>query len=268
MPKQSASITVGPKRFVAEYLASVEKVVAAQYSVSRAPHRGDRGEDREEFLLGVLNNLLPQATKAFRGGMILDVGDRKSNQTDIVIYSVWAPLLRHTKKPVFLAEGTFAAIEVKSILDGATLTDALHASTKVKQLRKFTRGEISDLGMTDKYHPSFTICTGIFAYSSKLKPEGVHDCLMEYFRSGTPNTEMIDFVCVNQKYCYHRLRTEHSPAAISGPMTLEEFQRDCRYLCSPLALGTAISTILSYVSNIRPPLNSFDKYLHTIFYTP
>jgi hypothetical protein len=267
------SVMVGPKRFVADYLGSIEAVLAAQYAVSRAPHRGDRGEDREEFLVGVLNNLLPQATRAFRGGTILDVGDRKSDQTDIVIYSIWTPLLRHTKKPVFLAEGTYAAVEVKSVLDGSTLTEALRGATKIKKLRKFTRGEIADMGMKGRYHPTFSICSGIFAYTSKLKPKGIHDRLMEYHRSGVPNTEMVDFVCVNQQYCFHRLRTEHSSAAYAefGPAparTLEEFQRECRYVCAVVPLGTALSTILNYVSNIRPPMNSFQKYLYPMLYTP
>jgi hypothetical protein len=265
---------IGPKRFVTSYLATVESVLASQSAVSQAPHRGDRGEDREEFLVLALNNLLPQAARAFRGGTILDLGDRKSDQTDIVIYSVWSPLLRHTKKPVFLAEGTYAAIEVKSRLDRAALRAALLGSTKIKRLRKFHRGEIRDMGLKAENHPTFQICTGIYAYASMLEPEALHDHLIAYHKSGVANQDMIDFVCVNGQYCFHRLRNEHSVSAYSGigtgiaAKTLEQFQAKCIYLCSPIALGTALATILEFVSNIRPSQHNFGKYLHTTFYTP
>jgi len=71
-------------RVVAKYFKNLENLVASQYDITPSSHSGDKGEDREEFLIKILNCHLPRAATAYRGGEILGCWDRKSNQADIV----------------------------------------------------------------------------------------------------------------------------------------------------------------------------------------
>src|SRR5689334_1731188 len=94
-------------RFVAEYFKDIESVLAAHHALTPRQHAGDKGEDRESFLVTVLNNHLPVIARAHRGGTVIDSLENRSKQADIVVYSSWSPLLGQQEKPVFLAEGAF-----------------------------------------------------------------------------------------------------------------------------------------------------------------
>jgi uncharacterized protein DUF6602 len=253
-------------RFLTKYFADLERVIAANYGLAPTHHRSDKGEDREEFLLSVLNNHLPQIARAHRGGIILDCDDSTSSQTDIVINSLWSPMLRQNKKPIFLAQGVYAAVEVKSVLSGANLLESLRASARIKRMKKFLLP--NECGIIGFGQTPESICTGLFAYTSRLtKPERVREVLLNFQKTGVDNTEMIDFICVNGQYCFGRVRTEdiagYYPASRqSKPKTLESVRKECRYLCSDQSFGTMFSMILDYVSYIGPVRQAFDLYLY------
>ena len=253
-------------RVLAKYFKDLEQVIAAGYGLAPSRHSVDKGEDREEFLLSVLNNHLPQISRAYRGGMVLDCNDECSGQTDIVIYSQWSPIMHQNRKPLFLAEGTYAAIEVKSVLTSTHLKDALQASARFKRMKKCLFPKES--GIISFSQTSTSVCTGLFAYTSRMKPEKVRDALLSHYKAGTVNREMIDFVCVNGQYCFRRLRSEDIAMAVSfGPegeikKPLGEYQRECRYVYSPHSFGIMFSTILSYISYVGPVQQWFDTYLH------
>ena len=207
-------------RFVTKYFLDLEKLLSTDVRVQSTVNPSDKGENAEELLLGVLNNHLPNAARAYRGGTILDCNDKQSNQVDIAVYSTWSPLLHQNKKPVFLAEGTYAAIEVKSTLTKKSLLAYLQSSTKIKRLRKFLVSEAAPLISSSA--ASKSICTGIFAYSSRIKkPETVHRTLMDYQKTGVKNTEMPDFVCINGQFCFQRHRTEDVAAYFASGISKE-----------------------------------------------
>ena len=203
--------------------------------------------------------------RAYRGGIVLDCNDVTSGQSDVVIYSQWSPILRQQRKPIFLAEGTYAVIEVKSLLTTSNLRDAIVASAHLKSLRTFLLPEES--GIIGFSATANSICTGVFAYRSRIKPERVRDVLIDMHASGLENGQMPDFVCVNGQYYFHRFRNEDvsAYAAMGGgakSKSLDEVRRECRYHCSPSAFGMMFSTILSYVSYLGPIQHWFDSYLH------
>lgn len=249
-------------RWLWDYFDRLERLIAAQYSLSPSRHKSDKGEDREDFLVRVFNNHLPAIARAYRGGVILDNWDNMSSQTDIVVYSVFSPMIHHNKKPVFLAEGAFAAVEVKSVLDTKALISAFEWSTRIKHLEKLsvsTRGKV--IGVADTV-PS--ICTGLFAYTSRIsKPATIIKRALAYHKQGTPNYKMIDFICVNGEFCICRERTE-SVAAIYSPKgtTLEEYQRECKFEVSSVSVGRMFSLIAEYISYIGPIPSDLTDYLY------
>lgn len=253
-------------RFVTKYFLSLENILANNVRIKSTLNPSDKGENAEELLLDVLNNHLPNAARAYRGGIILDCNDRQSNQVDIAVYSNWSPLLHQNKKPVFLAEGTYAAIEVKSTLTKKSLIAYLHSSAKIKRLRKFLISETAPLISSSP--TSKSICTGIFAYSSRIKkPKTIHKILMDYQKIGVKNTEMPDFICINGQFCFQRLRTEdvvaYSESGLSKEnKTLKDFQEECRYVCLSDSLAMMFDMILNYVS-YTATRHLFGTYIHT-----
>ena len=245
----------------------LERLLGAKVRMPTSQTPSDKGEDAEELILGVLNNHLPGVARAYRGGAILDCRERISNQVDIVVYSNWSPLLHQNKKPIFFAEGTYAAIEVKSTLTKDALVNFLNTYSRLKTFRKFL---IPETKPAISLSPASNwICTGIFAYSSRIKnPKTIHSILMDYHSSGIPNTEMPDFVCVNGKFCFQRMRTEDTSGfttfkAEEDKRTLGDIQKECRYFCFEDSLAMMFDAILNYVCYSGPIRHFFGTYIHT-----
>jgi len=250
-------------RKVAQYFRNLEKMIASQFDLSISQNSSDRGEDREDFLVGILNNHLPSVSRAHRGGIIMDHWDTTSRQTDIIIYSSHSPCLAQNKKPLFLAEGVFAAIEVKSILNSKGLSSALSWSRNLKRMQKFLCSK--ECGIYGRKDTSESICTGIFSYTSDIRsPEVVLKKLFDYHKSGVPNYEMLDFVCVNSKFCVFRQRTEHVKTFVTkeGRVKTKCRRRQCLYEVTdrqPFAM--MLATILEYISYVGPTIHRFAEYL-------
>lgn len=265
-------VSLTADRFVTKYFKALERSLAARAAVPGSAHRGDQGEDRERLVVNFLNDHLPKIATAHRGGAVLDSRDVLSAQTDVVVYSNWSPLLQQQGKPIFLAEGTFAAIKVKSLLTAQNLKQALQAATHIKNLLKFHMG-LEMHGVFPASQTAHTICTGIFAFNSLVKPDAIRKLLFDHHKSGVANTAMIDFVCVNAAYCIYRHRTEdiHSFFTIgSGGRTRQstsERKKECIYATSLNPLASTLDVLLDYISYIGPLRKSLLPYLHaTTFY--
>lgn len=231
-------------RTVTRYFESLEDVLHSQFLVHTSENSSDKGENREEILVRLLNETLPSIAVAHRGGIILDRWDEKSTQTDIVVYSSFAPLLHHNRKPLFLADGTFAAIEVKSFLDRESLLSAMEWSKKVKSLEKGIRRGMAFGPTSEK------ICTGLFAFSSKWKtPKTIFEILHQYRKRKTPNTQMLDFICINRMFCICRALNEYtSDVASPDNISVEKFREKATYMALENALGSMMARILEYLS--------------------
>lgn len=252
-------------RFVAEYFKDIESVLAAGHALAPRQHAGDKGEDRESFLVTILNNHLPIIARAHRGGTVIDSLENRSKQTDIVVYSSWSPLLGQPQKPFFLAEGVFAAIEVKSTLTVRALRDAQEACTRLKRLLKFISIPPDD-DTTIRFSPTAkTIAVGLFAYASRLRFPTVRNVLMDLHKGGVKNTEMLDFVSINQEGSFRRQRTEGLAASARSPgpqVPIEEIRKSCDYTSSPYAFAGMLEAILDHASYIGPFDYQIAPYLH------
>lgn len=252
-------------RYLTKYFNRIEKMISAQYSVSTSSNPSDKGEDREDFLVDIFNNHLPAISKAYRGGTILDCWDKKSSQVDLVIYSSFSPLMKHSKKPLFLAEGTFAAIEVKSALNNSMFSDILDWSTRIKKLDKFILPKDRKIiGFGDTVS---SICTGLFAYTSRIKDyKKILEQLFAYHKKGVPNYQMIDFVCINNLFCVYRHRTENIDEfkTAGGLDETEKRKNSLIYNISPYSFSSMFSNIIEYVSYIGPTAHWMSSYLNAV----
>jgi hypothetical protein len=91
------------------------------------------GDNREIFINNFLQNSLPPKLSV-RNGEIWDKDGWKTGQIDTLIIRDDAPSLDFGGKNVYLAEGIFAIIEVKSNLTIEKLKEAIKSLENVKQL--------------------------------------------------------------------------------------------------------------------------------------
>lgn len=91
------------------------------------------GKNREEFLNFFLTKVLPPRLKVISGELI-DSENKHTGQLDTIVIRDDAPSLEFGKENTYLAEGVFAAIEIKSSLNMESLTDAVNSMLKVKNL--------------------------------------------------------------------------------------------------------------------------------------
>jgi len=97
-------------------------------------HGGELGDARESFIQGVLQQILP-STHEIRRGEIVDNLGKHSRQTDIAIAARDFPALAlPSGSKIYLIEAVHATVEVKSELDGYTLSEALENCASVGDL--------------------------------------------------------------------------------------------------------------------------------------
>lgn len=259
-------------RFARQYFKSVEPVLSARSESIKTAHKGDRGDSREKILVEALNDHLPMIARAHQGGAVLDYKDRLSPQVDVIIYLSWSPLLKQSGKSIFLASGCYAAIEVKFSLTKENLRDCFKKSNDLKMFRKF----ILSLEQHGVYPADLTaesICTGIFAYNSNLKPSKVFEVISEFDKKGFPNSRMPDFICVNGVGCWRRHRVEdiaafhasRSSRKSGKAKSLKERRREVIYSFDNLAFGRMLETILNYVAYVGPVRSHLNLFIDRIF---
>lgn len=114
---------------------SIERTMLARFEESGfIRHSGDKGENREEFLIEFLKKHLPKRYGVAKGEVITKDGSR-SHAIDIIIYdAVNCPILYSEKTSILPIEGVYGIIEVKSSLSKAEFDDAAAKITSFKRL--------------------------------------------------------------------------------------------------------------------------------------
>lgn len=91
------------------------------------------GDNREIFINNFLHHSLPPKLSV-RNGEVWDKNGQKTGQLDTLIIRNDAPSLDYGGRNVYLAEGVFAVIEIKSNLTTEKLKEAINTLEKVEQL--------------------------------------------------------------------------------------------------------------------------------------
>lgn len=130
-----------------EYFESTADVLLSQYKRSSQQNASaNLGKNREMFCKQFLNKVLPTKL-SIKSGEIWDSVKNKTGQEDIIILRDDAPALHIGSDDIYLAEGTFGVIEIKSNLTRNKLNEAGKSLTKVKDL-KINIGTVISSGAT------------------------------------------------------------------------------------------------------------------------
>lgn len=126
-----------------KYFDDTAGVLLAEYK--RSSQQGasaNIGKNREIFCSNFLEKVLPPKLSV-RSGEIWDSENHKTGQLEIIILREDAPSLDVGSENIYLAEGVFAAVEIKSNLDRTKLQEAGRTLLKVKDLKINLGGAIS-----------------------------------------------------------------------------------------------------------------------------
>lgn len=264
-------------RILKAYFDSISQIIQSESNLTTNQNPSDVGTNREDIILSFLNNHLPDICKANIGGKIIDTFDNESEQVDIVVSSIFGPKFSHQNKTIYLADSTYAAIEIKSTLNYKTLEDGLNKSHSVKKLHKMKTDRAKQVISFSKNIDR--ICTGIFAHNTKIEdPKRILELMNKFNQSKNinDNISMIDFICVNMKYCIVRSRVEDASIAslvsIASPMDdieydMEEFRRKSHYdVYGESTLAYMLSSLLTYITYIGPLNYDLGVYLGMTMY--
>lgn len=129
----------GQLTILQEHFRNRKKILLDEYELSKELKSArNLGDVRELFVHNFLAEHLP--TKINYGcGEIIDAADANTGEVDIILYRDDSPVLSIGGSDVFLCEGVYAAIEVKSNLSNLKnkeIVSSINKLIKVKNLRR------------------------------------------------------------------------------------------------------------------------------------
>ncbi|WP_455553998.1 DUF6602 domain-containing protein, partial [Comamonas kerstersii] len=171
---------------------SIETTMMARFKESGfINHSGDKGENREEFLMDFLKNHLPKRYGVTKGEVITKEGLR-SHAIDIIIYdAVNCPILYSGKTSILPVEGVYGIIEVKSSLSKSEFEDAAKKITSFKKLAPRDLGVIAtrDFATLHRASRPFGIIFGFQLSSNSL------DSLKENWKDHSRDVHDVNYFC-------------------------------------------------------------------------
>lgn len=172
------------KPILFDYFKSTAEVLLDNYKRSKIQNASTNlGINRENFIKYFLSKVLPPKL-SIKSGEVWDSDGNKTGQLDIIILRDDAPALDIGTEDIFLAEGVFSVIEVKSDLTSEKLEQAANTLAKVQRLNIKSHASISSGPILER---PLRI---VFAY------EGASwDTLLKVIESNNWQ-ELFDLVCI------------------------------------------------------------------------
>lgn len=175
-----------------ELFSSIETTLLARFKESSfIQHNGDKGENREEFIMEFLRQHLPKRYGVTKGEVITKEGKR-SHAIDIIIYdTVNCPVLYAGKTSILPIEGVYGIIEVKSSLSKTEFDDAAKKIASFKELAPRDLGIIASRDSATLHRPSrpFGIVFGFQLSGNSL------DSLKDNWAAQSQDVHDVNFFC-------------------------------------------------------------------------
>jgi hypothetical protein len=126
---------------VAERFKKIEQTLLARFEeAADVKHKGDRGENREEFVRDFLARHLPRRYGVTKGEVVTRAGGH-SHSADIIVYDAHGgPVLYAGDTAILPIEAVYGIIEVKPRLSKAEFVDA---SKKVESFKRLAPRDLS-----------------------------------------------------------------------------------------------------------------------------
>lgn len=166
-------------------------LLAAFKKSQKTKHRGLAGNARAKSIADFLTARLPSVYGVATGAEIVDFGDRRSGEMDIVIYDKQRNAVVSADPLWLAAETLLAYVEVKTILTQAELEKSFGGAKKVDALRpfkkKFTLNVSEDDAGTEE--DQLRCFRTVFAFGSNL---GSKDWLHKEWKRVTVAAAKVD----------------------------------------------------------------------------
>ena len=174
-----------------EQMRKYSESTIARYSDGGWPqHKGLRGSSREGGVKEFLAEFLPEYY-GIGAGEVWNENDERSHELDIIVYdSIHAERYRiDNGKHVFLADGVYGAIQIKSILNKNELTDACD---NIRSLFKVSREPSTAWDITPRSRLNVNAGSGISITGGDAKLNHYFGCVVAYrgLRMETVEEEM------------------------------------------------------------------------------
>lgn len=138
------------KPILYSYFKKTADVLLAEFERSKEQNASaNLGRNREIFCKEFLSKVLPPKL-SIKSGEIWDASNNKTGQLDVVILRDDGPSLHIASDNIYLAEGVFGVIEVKSNLTREKLIEAGESLSKVANLKINIGAVISSGPMLDR----------------------------------------------------------------------------------------------------------------------
>jgi hypothetical protein len=124
----------------ANFLYRMEEMINKQYEISSTiRHKGEKGRQREDGLAQFLKDNLPDRYGVGTGEIFSSEGNEVSPQCDVIIYDrLNMPIIGKSNSvqqvPI---EAVYSVIEIKSLLDTASLVDAERKFSRIRNLPRY-----------------------------------------------------------------------------------------------------------------------------------
>lgn len=172
------------KPILYSYFKKTADVLLSEYNRSKEQNTSaNLGKNREYFCKEFLSKVLPPKL-SIKSGEIWDSQKNKTGQLDVVILRDDAPSLHIGSDDIYLAEGVFCVIEVKSNLTRGKVIEAGETLTKVDNLKINVGAQIST---GPKLNRPLRI---IFAYEG-----ATWDTIIDELNKNSW-TEIFDLICI------------------------------------------------------------------------
>lgn len=162
-------------------------------------HNGMRGTCREEDLINIIRDCLPECY-GLKAGQVFSQYDQISKQIDVVIYdSIFSNYFkRDSSAALFPAESIYGTIEVKSKLDKKSFDMAIE---NIKSIRKLKREQSSMLDIIPI--STLSLSTNSFSYTQNR----FNEYLNIIFAYDSPSIETLNKYIENLNEDYELLPT-------------------------------------------------------------
>jgi len=236
-------------------------------------HDPDKGTNREQILIDILNDHLPESLNAISGGTIFNLDGKTSGQLDIIVRNDTFPVFGSLVKPMVPIEAVVGAIEVKSYLDTPKLKGAIEllrdipawddrtvASTGSNRFG-FPNGE--ELTAREAYEHNFPF-RAVYAYNGN-RTDTLYKEMRAFFNKHNDKDKLPRMVAVNKKCNIRYLpkggqiakgcgAPEPAPDGWMHPLKLTQFTQG-------YTLAGMITALTSYIAHRHGVIFNFAPYV-------
>ncbi len=170
------------------YFEATAKILMDEFQRSSQQNADvNLGRNRENFCSNFLEKVLPSRLSVRRGGEIWDSKGNKTGQQDVIVIRDDCPCLHVGSDEIYLAEGVFAAIEVKSNLTTDKFQEAASSLQRVQNLSIQPPPPL----FCEKIHRPLKI---VFSYKGAK-----FETFFDYARAEAVNMEAFDIICILER---------------------------------------------------------------------